>query len=163
MPSPPRPLCRGRFTPFGLIESTAGPYIRRVVNNRKEVIQCLIVIRRDCRRSGPGFSPLTRVSRDHARWGLGPARGSTMEGLPDGAALLVSCVSFPTWRRRGTLRGPPMPKGCSRVLARDQPVRPNRCSISQSSDSAPGPKAMIATASAAQGRWKFAQPSGTTN
>ena len=40
-----------------------------------------------------------------------------------------------------------------------------QCSVSirWSSDSLPGPRAMMAIASAAHGRWKFAQPSGTTS
>src|SRR5207244_12126019 len=60
------------------------------VNNRKEVIQCLIVNRRG-RRHRTGSSPLTRSTpRDAKRPRPKLDHGTTMEGLPGGRPFLHS-------------------------------------------------------------------------
>src|SRR5712692_5039607 len=63
-----------------------------IVNNRKEVIQCLIVNRRG-RRQRPGSSPSRSAPRDVNRHLILPDRGPTMEGLPRGQPFLFILVS----------------------------------------------------------------------
>jgi antitoxin HicB len=67
------------------------------VNNRKEVIQCLIVIRR-VRQPRPGCSPLPRSRPEavkRAARSRAPDRGPTMEGPSERAALLVFAGASP--------------------------------------------------------------------
>jgi len=71
-PSGPYPLeasdAATQHNPLG--ESLRRAYVGDIVNNRKEVIQCLIVYRRGRRQSGTGSSPLMRVApRDVLRHG----------------------------------------------------------------------------------------------
>lgn len=57
---------------------------------RKEVIQCLIVMRRDHRSRGPGSSPLRRsASRDAMSQRSAPDRGLTIEGPPAGRPFSI--------------------------------------------------------------------------
>src|SRR5262249_32655714 len=84
-PHAPAAVCLG----FDLPESGPTPYIALVVNNRKEVIQCLIVYRRGRRHSGS--SPRTRYPSD--AWRHLRKRGRTTarqwKGRLNRAALLL--------------------------------------------------------------------------
>jgi|SRR3954453_6074585 hypothetical protein len=73
-----------------LVFIMGGPIWGVPVNNRKEVIQCLIVLCRGCRLVRPGFSPLSRSApRKTATLKRSGGPRSTMERPPTGGLSLV--------------------------------------------------------------------------